>query len=626
APNYTKYNTEFGNYGGHVNTISPGRTYNISNQLAWLKGRHSMKFGFQYMRNNYRRIDCNSCAGQVNFSAAATGIPSLANSGIGYAAFLLGLSSGGNFNYGAGIDFIFKYYAWYFQDDIKVNNNLTLQVGLRYDVPFPRLEKDRQNSNFNPTLANPEAGGLLGALEFAGGGTGRSGRDRLQFVRKNGFGPRLGIAYQLNSKTVLRAGGSIVYDSIREDNNADTGIQGFGGNFSTQGNFLSNGIAFRFQNGFLEQRSLVEASRPPRIGPSIVNFQSPSYKTGEAGMPGYYADYNFTLEHSFTPNTLWRGSLHANYGIKTQMTRTFNQLDPKYFPIYGNLLSSPLSAVLNNPIVAASGFRLPYAGYPTNSQLQQALRPYPHYTNVNGTSLAGHSTYNGLETSFERRFSGGMYGLFSYTFSKWLNSVEAQNVYTALTEKVISGADRPHVFAISYVYDLPFGKGKKHLSSLHPVAEAILGNWSISAVHRYQSGTALGVGCQQNLFGAGSARCSQVAGQPMLNPNWDSTVQSSPYLNRAAFVQPANMVYGNLPSTIAQLRQPWQFNEDLAASKTFFLRENVPLEFRTSAFNAANRHLLGGLQTNINSPQFGQFSNPQSNLPRSIQFSLRLSF
>jgi hypothetical protein len=343
-------------------------------------------------------------------------------------------------------------------------------------------------------------------------------------------------------------------------------------------------------------------------------------------MPGYYADYNFTVEHSFTPNMLWRGSFHANYGIKTQMTQTFNQLDPKYWGIYGTLLSTPLRTAMNNPTVIASGFRLPYPDYPTNLQLQQALRPYPHYTNVNGTSLAGHSTYNSLETSFERRFSGGLYFLFSYTFSKSLNSTVAQNVYSQLTEKVISGADRPHVVALSYVYDLPFGRGKRFLGSAHPVTNFILGNWSISAVHRYQSGTALGVGCQQNLFGAGAARCVYVPGQPLKNPNWDSTVQTSPYLNRDAFMQPPNMTYGNLPSAIAQLRQPSQFNEDLAISKIFMLHEGVPLDFRASAFNAANRHLLGSLQTNINSQQFGQFSNPQSNLPRSIQFSLRLSF
>jgi len=598
APNYTKYNTEFGNYGGQVNTASPGRTYNASEQLTWLHGRHNVKFGFQFMRVNYRRIDCNSCAGQVNFAAATTGIPSIANSGIPYAGFLLGLASGGNFNYGADIDFIYKYYSWYVQDDFKITNKLTLNAGLRYELPLGRMEANRQNSNFNPSLANPEAGGLPGALEFAGDGPGRGGRSRLQNVRKNGFGPRLGLAYQLSPKTVLRAGGSLVFDSIREDNNADTGIQGFGGNFSAQGNFLSNGISFRFANGFLEQRAQVEATRPPRIGPSIANFQAPSYKTGEAGKPGYYTDYNVTLEHAFTENTLWRASFHANYGVKTQVTQTFNQLDPKFLGIYGTLLSSPLSAIMNNPILAANGFRLPYAGYPLNLQLNQALRPFPHYTTVNGTSLAGHSTYNALETSFEKRFGGGLYALFSYTYSKWLSSTEAQNVYSRLTEKVVDGAWRPQVLAISYVYDLPFGRGKKFASSLHGFGEALLGNWSISAVHRYQSGTAIGVGCQQNMFGAGASRCSLVPGQALYNPNWNSKVQTSPYLNRAAFVQPPNLVYGSLPARIAQMRQPWQLNEDLAVSKTFnLLREKLPLEFRASAFNFANRHLLGGLDT-----------------------------
>lgn len=627
ATNYTKYNTEFGNFGGHVNTISPGRTFTASDQVAWLRGRHSMKIGFQFARVNYRRLDCNSCVGQVNTSAASTGNPGVSGTtGSGYAAFLLGLSSGGVFNYGADIDFIYKYYAWYFQDDIKINNRLTLNVGLRYDLSLPRMEADRQNSNFNPSLPNPGAGGLLGALEFAGDGQGRSGRDRLQHVRKNGFGPRLGFAYQLTPKTVIRAGGSIVYDSIREDNNADTGIQGFGGTFTAPGNFLSNGISFTFSRGFLQFPELVEASRPPRIDPSLANFQSASYKTGEAGGPGYFADYNFTLEHSFTPNTLWRGSFHANYGIGLQLNQTFNQLDPRYFAIYGNLLSSPLSSVLTNPIVVASGFRLPYAGYPTNLQLQQALRPYPQYTTVNGTSLGGHSTYNALETSFEHRFSKGLWALMSYTFSKNLEAVEGANVYERLTEKVVTGRDTPHVLVLSYVYDLPFGRGKTYGGNMHPVLNAILGNWSVSAVHRYQSGVPIGVGCGQNLFGAGAARCSIVPNQPLRNPNWNPDDPTSRYINRDAFFQPANMVYGNAPARIAQLRTPRQFNEDIALSKTFYFTETVPLEFRASAFNIANRHLLGGLSTGLTAGTFGQFSNPQNNQPRNIQFSLRLSF
>ncbi len=241
--------------------------------------------------------------------------------------------------------------AWYYQDDIKISNKLTLNVGLRYDLPFPRLEEHRQNSNFNPSIPNPGAGGILGALEFAGTGTGRSGRDILQYVRKNAFGPRLGFAYQITPKTVVRAGGAVTYDSNREDGNADSNIQGFGGSFSAVGSYLSNGIAFQFKDGFNVTPDLVDAARPVHIDPAIGINGSPSFKSGESGKPGYFYDYNLTLERSFDPNTLVRASFHANYGIKLQQSQNLNQLDPKYWSIYGTLLSSPVSSVLTNPTV-----------------------------------------------------------------------------------------------------------------------------------------------------------------------------------------------------------------------------------------------------------------------------------
>ena len=628
APNYTKYNTDFGNYGGHVNTISPGRTYTINEQIAWIKGRHNVKFGFQYARVNYRRIDCNGCVGQVNFSAATTANPSVSGvTGVQYAGFLLGLASGGSFNYGADINYIFKYYAWYVQDDFKLSNKLTLNIGLRYDLPYPRVEENFQNSNFNPSIPNAGAGGLLGALEFAGDGQGRSGRKSLQDVRKNAFGPRFGLAYQLGTKTVIRSGGSILYDSNREDGNADSGIQGFGGTFNAPGNSLSNGIAFTFNNGFKQPQfaSLVDAGRPPRIDPTLANGTSPSFKSGESGRVGYFTDYNFTVEHSFTPSTVWLTSFHANYGVKLRQSQVLNQLDPKYIPIYGNLLTVAVS----DPRIAAAGVRLPYAGFATNRPLTEALRQYPQYTTVNGDTASGHSTYNALETSFQKRFSKGLWSMLSYTFSKTLVSVQGMNVFNKLTEKEVSNLNRPHIFSLAYIYDLPFGKGKQFMANAHPVVNGVLGGWTISAVHRYQSGAPISVGgCSQQLYGAGNARCNYVPGVPLTNPNWDRTVQTSPFLNRAAFVQPANGVYGDVPGRIPTLYEPAQLNEDLAVSKNFPLGsvERRNIEFRASAFNVSNRHLLGGLTTGINSATFGTFSNPQANLPRNLQFSLRLSF
>jgi hypothetical protein len=225
---------------------------------------------------------------------------------------------------------------------------------------------------------------------------------------------------------------------------------------------LSNGISFTQRNGINDFRTLVESQRPPQKNPGIGVNGTVTYKTPESGKPGYYTDYNLTVEHSLTPTTLVRASFHANYGIKIyQAGLDLNQLDPRYFAIYGPLLTSPVSAVINNPTVVAAGFRLPYANFPQNLQLQQALRPFPQYSGFNAVATqAGHSTYNGLELSLQKRYSRGLWLMTSYTFSKTLVSQNGQNIYAALTEKVVSDANRPHVFTLGYVYELPVGKGK----------------------------------------------------------------------------------------------------------------------------------------------------------------------
>src|SRR5262249_24795211 len=205
--------------------------------------------------------------------------------------------------------------------------------------------------------------------------------------------------------------------------------------------------------------------------PTLANNQSPQYKAGEAGRVGYFADYNFTLEHSLTQASVVRASFHANYGMKCLGTQNVNQLDPKYIAIYGSLLSSPI----NSPGVLATGFTAPYAGFPANQTLAQALRPYPQYNgNINGTVSGGHSTYNALETSFEHRFSKGLYTSVAYTFSKLITNVTAQNVYSYNQEKAISGNDRPHILAIAYIYELPFGRGKAFGNHMNRFANAVL--------------------------------------------------------------------------------------------------------------------------------------------------------
>ncbi|MCI0624829.1 MAG: TonB-dependent receptor, partial [Acidobacteria bacterium] len=513
----TGYRTEFVNFGRSIETVSPSRTLNLNEQVAWIKGRHSVKFGFQYLRAEYNRFDCLFCAGEVSFSPAATGNPGVSGrTGSNYAGFMLGLASGGFFNYGVNdFGFHFPYYAWYVQDDFKITNKLTLNVGLRYDLSFPREERELRNSNFNPSIPNPGAGGILGAIEFAGFGPGRSGKKRFGDLRKNAWGPRLGLAYQLTPRTVLRAGGAIYYPSNREDGNADRGTEGFGGSFFARDSFLATGISFQLKNGFNEFGSLVDDRRPVKIDPSLQNFSTMNYAVPEAGRTPYFYDWNFTLEHSFSQNTLWRTSYHANLGIKLLANKqNVNQLDPRFWAIYGDLLGRRL----DDPLVIGAGFQPPFPGYPANRQLQQALRPWPHYDNLNLVpgDVSGHLTYHALETSFEHRFSNGLYFLASYTFSKLIGNVDGdnatagslfagadsfsaqQNQYNRAADKSVGNADLPHNLVVSYIYELPVGKGKKFLSDLHPVANAILGNWRFSGVSRYVSGYPLRVISGQN--------------------------------------------------------------------------------------------------------------------------------
>ena len=631
-----------------IDTLSPSRTYNLNEQLAWINGGHNVKFGFQYLLAKYARFDCNGCSGEVSFATATTGNPGLSTrNGSSYAAFLLGLASGGNFNYSADIEFFFPYYAWYVQDDWKLTSRLTLNLGLRYEISYPKQESNFQNSNFNPSIPNPGAGGLLGALEFAGDGPGRSGKARFQDTRYNSFGPRVGIAYQLTPSTVLRAGSAIYYQAMREDGNADNGVQGFGGRFTSLPDYLATGISFRLSNGLNEYGDLVQQRKPPQIDPSLLNFGTPTYMTAEAGRAPMFYDWNATVEHSFYPQSIARISYHANVGVRLLNNKqNFNQLDPRYWSIYGDLLGRRL----DDPQVIATGFQLPYPGYPLNRQLQQALRPYPQYNGVNtgvGGENSGHTTYHALETSFEHRFSGGLYFLTSYTFSKLLTNVEGenpglggfvgeaqgqqQNQYNRAADKSVSNQDTPHNLVLSYVYELPVGKGKKFGGDMHPVAQAVVGNWRISGVHRYTSGLPLRVLSGQNLFGAGgTARASYVPNQPLKNPNFDSQTPNkpnNPYINTAAFRRPGNREYGDTPALIPQLRGTPSWNEDIAILKNFYLgSEQRWIEFRASAFNVANRHRLGGIDQNIDSSTFGQVNNPQVNSPREIQFGLKVYF
>ena len=203
--------------------------------------------------------------------------------------------------------------------------------------------------------------------------------------------------------------------------------------------------------------------RLPRVDPTITNFSNPGGYYSDGKVAQNY-DFNFTLERSFTQATIARASFHANYGNQIQSSQNFNQLDPKYIPIYGNLLTQPLSSLVSpagvptNAVLIANGYRLPYGAYPLTQTLGSSLDPYPQYSQgFSGTTNGGHSTYNALETQLQHNFAHGLFFQASYTFSKWLSDNTSPNVYVVNREKDLNSNDRTHVFALSYIYDIPLG-------------------------------------------------------------------------------------------------------------------------------------------------------------------------
>jgi hypothetical protein len=170
---------------------------------------------------------------------------------------------------------------------------------------------------------------------------------------------------------------------------------------------------------------------------------------------------------------------------------------------------------------------------------------------------------------------------------------------------------------------------------MHPVLNGVVGNWKISAIHTYVAGAPLVVNCNQNFFGGGNnARCSFAPGVadgsiPLINPQWSKdkgTAFSVPRLNRAAFVLPPNMVYGDTPRRFSYLRAPWSVNEDVAILKNFSVHEKVGLEIRASASNVFNRALLAAPVTGQNAVNFGFIATAQGNGPRNVQLGARVSF
>jgi len=630
------------------------------------RSNHTYKFGAEYRFDNFTNQNTNTASGNYGFSAAETGLPAtqgqnLQGGGIGhpYASFLLGLAN--NATIGNPQDPQYRKTAWAFfaQDTWKVTRKLTLDYGLRYDVEPPPHELRYRTSMFAPDVRNPSAGGLLGATLYEGDGPGRC-NCRFTDVYPYAFGPRLGAAYQLDPKTVVRAGWGITYGSspnfnyIGGGNSLGMGFNSIGFSspaFGEPAVVLRNGLNYDLAN-------LYVASYDPGIRPLPGQLNAPpALVDRNSGRPPRVNQWSIGVQREITKDLVAEAAYVGNRGAWFQANGLvdLNGLTPERIRQAGLGIDNAgdrtfLTSRIDSAEAQARGFRLPYAGYPGGSTVAQTLRPFPQFGNL-GVLWAplGNNWYDSLQLKVTKRYSRGLDFTVAYTWSKNLTTVEDQggevvpvnDVFNRRNQKTYSRTDQPHVFVAGFNYVLaPYG-----IANRSRVIRELLAGWTIGGILRYASGTPIRVPAANNALASLLFRgtfANRVPGEPLflkdldchcIDPNKDFV------LNPKAWSDPLPGQWGFSATYYGDYRFQRRYDEQLSIGKVVRLRERMNFQVRAEFFNIFNRtylnnpdsgNALAAQQVNssgVPTSGFGRINSGSVFLPpRSGQLVMRFEF
>ncbi len=618
-------------WGSYSSSGSHNPLFNFNDDLTWIKGRHTFKFGGMYQKNYYSGFGQQGISGGVTFSTTETGLPGVtsfaAGGGSSFASFLLGMVDSGRTETFRYIGQEFVYFAGFAQDDFRVNNKLTLNLGLRWENTLPPFEEYDRYSDFSPTTPNPAAGNRMGALLFAGTGEGRVGTRQLAGTNYNAWGPRIGLAYSLNDKTVLRAGFSQSFGFVT----AAAGSAHFLG-FVTI--FTPSNTTSGVYPTFLLKDGFPPYPLPPQLNPSFGNGNSVSWWQGnDATMLPTADSWTLSIQRQLTGTMMFEAGYSALRGYHLQSgLNNYNQTPYSYLQQYGATL---LNSSIYSPAAIAAGIPVPYPGF--TGSVSQALRPYPQIleldTRTGGGDHSGNSSYHAAIFRLDKRFGSGLTFQTSYVYSKTIGDSDSPAGYVLSMDqanhqldKSISGFDVTHNFKFSGLYNLPFGKNQKWLTQ--GVGAALAGGWQLGGILYYSSGLPVGLATTVALpLFAGPNRptistyddwgCSDIQ-------NFDPSVNTF-FKPAASFGPQPTTVFGNATRYNPKCRQFPNYTENLLVSRTFNLGEKMNLDFRFEMFNAFNRVRFGTGSTTLQSSTFGRLTSNSDllNTPRQIQFGLK---
>ncbi len=729
APNF--YSTAFPHvcFDGLDNYTCWGQTNNgdnidngsrVNDSVNWVKGRQSFKFGVDWRYQQYSVIQENIPYLSFQHSEtdyAATGTCPQCQSGNSLASMLLGEVDYSNQTvYNHNSRWNSKYIAGFIQDDFKVSPALTLNLGLRYDIDFPRHEAANFTSAFNYTKPDAAAGGLPGALDF---GTDCSNCNKAWAKTwYKDIAPRIGFAYVLpgtNGKMVLRGGGAIIYGPLQYSDFGSSMVLGYsqfrqiGSNYTGPGTAGGFTPAFQLDTGYngFTPSNFTPSTDPTQLtgGPGVFNAVGGEVIKPSYGRPSMTDSWSLQIQDEIAQDLIFTlGYLGQNsQNLHSGFLSNDNNISPNDFAL-GDKLNNPQFAIQTIGGTSVTGVAAPYPTFLGN--LGQAIRPYPQYDYIAGDCCLenlGHSSYEAMITSLNRRFRNGFNLQLAYTWSKNLtdadsaipfsyagNRSQTQNSSNFKGEKSVSIQNTPHQVSISYLYQIPFGKGRQFLNN-NRALDLVIGGWEIGGIQRYQSGQPIDFGCATGIpyyqncirFTRGPAGASGLASEaykkdknhpsifngeswfkPAFRPaqQLSSTDPGVPIAD-AAFIDQnregqSQFNTGNnfwlrkpspgcdngcsfdpfsfgtgIPRVTEEVTGPMYLAEDFSLLKNFRITEHKNFQLKLEAIDAFNRHRMALPDTNPGNPNNGNFLNGGFGVPgavdygpRNLQFTGRFNF
>jgi outer membrane receptor protein involved in Fe transport len=642
-----RFDDTYTSWGADSNNGSENLVYSFADDATLIRGKHTLKFGGMYQKGSYNGFGRQCVAGCANFGFLGTGLPGIENQtqagGNAFASFLLGWATNGQIDTVRYIGQQWPYFAGYFQDDWKLSPKLTVNLGLRWETTLPPVEELDRWSDFSPTTPNPGADNRLGALLYAGSGEGRQGSRQLADSWFGGFGPRIGFAYAMNDKTVIRTNFARSFSQVTTTTGS-THQKGFTQTFSF-------GTAASGQSPtFLLKDGLPPYPVPPFISPSFQNGADMPWWQGQeiARLPEQNS-WNLSIQRQLTNSLVLDLSYNGVAGSHLQSgVLNYNQVPFQYSQQFTN---AQLGLRFNDPAQAAQiaglGVKLPYTNFVkdfgSRATLAQALRPYPQYTDINtwdgNGDHSGHSSYHAAVIKLDKRYAAGVSFTTSYVFSKiltdsdtyWItDNPRAADQGNRRLEKSIGSYDVTHNFKLGLTYELPFGPGKKWMSS--GFGAQVLGGWRISTINLYSSGRPIAISGGSGLGIFSGRSPAFITSYEGLQPQW-ADGKFDPNVDRFQDIskfpsQSAVRGLGNSTRYNPKLREFANLNENLSIAKLFSLfgERGMRIELRGEAFNLFNRTRFSAGGTNVSdAANFGKVTSV-INDPRRIQIGAKILF